>query len=323
MALIKLGGLAQDVRGTLNGSVFSRNRGGAFIRSKVSPVQPVSSFSSAARAMFGALSQSWSTNLSDVDRAAWEAFAAVHPFVNVFGDAIILSGVAFYQSVNRRLLQMGEPEITTPPATFDVPDIISVTASAETDGVGNLTFNVQIGRALDADEVLYIFSSTPILGARAVQKNDYRLVNNTINGGYASPSDIGPDYLTRFPSVSILDGSKIALLVQAVNTVTGAASSPVSTTLKATALPGPLIQLVEFQLISDGGGNVHPFLVTAVPHGLSAGQTVTVALDPANATVDGAGQVIASADATTLQLGTRVGAATGIGPTGGTVQRTA
>src|SRR5438094_3122359 len=100
MARVKLGGLAQDVRGTLNGNVFSRNRGGAYVRTKVSPVQPVSAFSSLARSIFAALSQAWSTDLSDVERAAWEAFAAVHPFVIVFGDAIVLSGIAFYQSVN-------------------------------------------------------------------------------------------------------------------------------------------------------------------------------------------------------------------------------
>lgn len=277
MALIKLGGLAQDVRGTLNGNVFSRNRGGAYIRTKVSPVQPVSSFASAARAMFAALSQSWSTNLTDVERAAWEAFAAVHPFVNVFGDSIILNGISFYQSVNRRLLQMGLEELTTPPATFDVPDIISVTVSMQADDVGNISMPIEIGRALDPDEVIYVFATPPILGARAVQKNMYRLINSTTTGGFITPTDIGLYYADRFADVTVLNGSRVGVYVQAVNTVTGAASAPVHTEIIATAIPGPTVQVSGVAAEDATGGNVNLLYFTSTPHGLDSGQTVTTA----------------------------------------------
>ena len=43
MAKIKMTAIVADMRNKLNGSVFSRNRGGAYIRTKVTPINPQTS----------------------------------------------------------------------------------------------------------------------------------------------------------------------------------------------------------------------------------------------------------------------------------------
>lgn len=227
MAKIKLGALAQDVRGSLNGTTFSRNRGGSYVRTKVSPVQPVTEFNTFSRALFGAISQRWSTVLTDAQRAGWVSFAAVHPFINVFGDAIILSGVAFYQAVNRRLGEMGEDYIDDAPSDFSVEDPGEVTITAESTADAPSSFIVAPGRTLETNEQLYVFSTPPILGARTPQKNDYRLLNQPNGTAWVAASDNFQYVIDRFVDTSWPVGAISSVRVAIVNIVTGASSSPV------------------------------------------------------------------------------------------------
>jgi hypothetical protein len=139
MAKIKLGGLAQDARGSLNGTTFSRNRSGAYARAKASPVQPRTVRQLAQRAIFSAVSQEW-RNLADAERASWEAWATTHPVTDVFGDAQILSGNAAYLLVNANRQTLGLPSSDTPPPdpTNLPPAAVSATAVAST-GVVTVT----------------------------------------------------------------------------------------------------------------------------------------------------------------------------------------
>lgn len=222
MALIKLGALTQDVRGTLNGNVFSRNRGGAYVRSKVSPVQPLSEYADFARQCFGSLSQRWSTVLTDEQRSAWEAFAAVHTFVNIFGDAIVLSGIAFYQAANRRLMQIAEDVLDDPPASWNVEDTGGVTLTIEAGG----DFIIAIGRALGPNELLYVFGTPKILGARTPQRPDFRLLQTPANPLITPGADAYAVYNARFDPQVLVLGDRVAVRVQIINTETGASSSP-------------------------------------------------------------------------------------------------
>ena len=227
MAIIKLGALAQDVRGSLNGSTFSRNRGGAYVRTKVSPVQPVTPSNTLARLLFGIISKRWSTVLTDAQRAGWDAFAAVHAFVNVFGDSIILSGVAFYQAANRRAQQAGQPFIDTAPANWDItnPGGIVIVATATAGALDE--FTITCDNTGTVDETLYIFGTPPILAARAVQRNDFRLINSLAMGIVVNGSDIFADYNLRFSPLPFAAGDRLAVRVAYLNVLTGAISSSV------------------------------------------------------------------------------------------------
>lgn len=228
MALVKLGGLAQDVRGTLNGSVFSRNRGGAYIRSKVSPVQPVSEWSSRVRATFKAAAQRWATELDDYQRSAWIAFAAVHPFVNVFGDAIILSGIAMYEAINQRLRLAGEEWIDEPPLTFVVEDIGAVTLMLTGTGGDPASATIACQRVLTYDEGLYVFFTVPFTGGRRPQKSDYRLINTNLTLLFDSGESLVTALVARFVGQGWDVGQKISVMVAAMNRLTGAMSAAVT-----------------------------------------------------------------------------------------------
>ena len=223
-----MGALAQDVRGSLNGIVFSRNRGGAYVRSKVSPVQPVSEWSSAVRNGFKACSQRWATELDDAQRAGWSAFAQTHPFVNVFGDSIVLSGIAFYNAVNQRVRLCGGAWIDDAPSSFVVGDLGSVTV-AVTAAAGSFTAcSVVTENAVPYGGGLVIWMTDVIPAGRKVQKSQYRLVNQANRVVFASGVDFGSDANLRFPETPVGSGDVIGFLVAAIDLTTGAIGPGVS-----------------------------------------------------------------------------------------------
>jgi hypothetical protein len=64
------------VSGKLAGSVYSRGKGGAYIRSFRKPTQPNSQSQLTARANFGASSRAWNS-LSSAEKNSWNSFAAL------------------------------------------------------------------------------------------------------------------------------------------------------------------------------------------------------------------------------------------------------
>jgi hypothetical protein len=226
MASVKLGAIAQDIRGSLNGMVFSRNRGGQYVRQKVSPVQPVSPWSARSRAIFKSVAQRWSQVLTDEQRAAWSAFAALHPFLNVFGDSILLSGVAFYEAANARLAQCGQAYVDDAPESWTVEDLGTVSIALTIDA-GHLKTVTTIGRELTEDEGLFVLVTPPITVDRKLQRNQFVLVNSAADDVFAVADDMGQDIEARLPGHTYAVADEMAFLVAAINTATGAMSVPV------------------------------------------------------------------------------------------------
>lgn len=224
MALIKFGAAVQDARGSMNGTTYSRNKGGAYMRQKVSPVQPPSTFSSASRAIFSMLSQRWATVLTAGQRAAWISFAATHTFVNVFGDAITLSGIAMYQSVNRAILQVGKPVIDSVPTTFTVPACLTC-VPLPVAAAGVLTTLAQTtvaSAAMPANGTLYVFATPPLSPGVVPQKSDYRLINPPTFGAITLTTSLLADYNLRFNTPAVVVGQRIGFRVAILDWSTGA-----------------------------------------------------------------------------------------------------
>jgi len=234
LALIKMGALAQDVRGSLNGTVFSRNKGGAFVRSKVSPCQPLSRWSSGTREVFKACAQRWSGTLTAAQRSAWNAFALLHPYVNVFSDSIVLPGVAMYAAVNARLRQCGQTAIDEVPATFVVADCGGITV-VMTALVGVLSLVVTPGRALVGSEGLVVWASLPLGGGRKLQLRDLRFMNLVSRCVFASGDPLGPQFPQRWPGQTWVVGQRVGIRVAILSKTTGAMSAPIGGEFPITA----------------------------------------------------------------------------------------
>lgn len=125
MALLKFGAMIADARGSIGGTVFARNRGGAYARNRTVPINPGTTRQTAVRALLGDLANAWTNTLSQVQRDAWELYAANVPLVNSLGEARNVSGINMYVRTNSVMLDTGGTRLDTAPVDFTVGPTIT------------------------------------------------------------------------------------------------------------------------------------------------------------------------------------------------------
>jgi hypothetical protein len=234
MAKIKYSALVSEMRNKLNGSVLSKNRYGNYMRNKVTPVNPQTSFQTASRQLLASLSQGWA-GLTDAQRQAWRDFAKTVPFTDIFGDQKFLDGKAMYVKCNANLTNVGEATISTPgqPTGFAPVSIID---SVMGEGSGELvTANAEIDTSMTNADFGILISMTPNLKASInFVKNQFRLVDGNTDWVEASIpfQDI---WNARFGGAT--QGDKIWFKLQFVDLATGLSSVPQDQGVVVTASP--------------------------------------------------------------------------------------
>lgn len=106
MALIQLGANITGISGKQGGTVYSRNRFGAYTRNKTIPVNVSNTKTSLVRDNFRSAASKWKT-LTSVERTSWNNFAANYTYTNVFGEAKKLTGFQLFVGGQSRLHYMG------------------------------------------------------------------------------------------------------------------------------------------------------------------------------------------------------------------------
>lgn len=175
MALIKMGALAQDVRGSQNGLTFSRNKGGAYVRQKVSPVNPATEAQRAVRQNFAINTKLWSGTMTAAQRATWVTYAATYPYTNVFGDSSVLTGLAMSVAKNQVLAQLAVAPIVTAPVDNSVAAIplpTSMTANHATPAITIVTG----AQSAPADTDYYVFMTGCLPAGRNPGESAYRFI---------------------------------------------------------------------------------------------------------------------------------------------------
>lgn len=192
MAKIKLGALAQDVRGSVAGTTFSRNRYGSIARQKVSPVQPRTTRQLAQRAIFTSGSQAWRT-LTALVMGQWATFAANHPIVDVFGDAQTLSANAAYTRIYANAVTGGLPAPTDPPVDVTPGPLMTSAPAVGSTGIVTVTFTDNPV----VDDVYLVYTTHGKSPGASFVNSDYRLAGVIVGAAttltYAvTPTDLNP-----------------------------------------------------------------------------------------------------------------------------------
>jgi hypothetical protein len=99
MALIRFPE-GQQRSGSLGGTVYSRNRYGAYIRARSIPVNPNTDRQVAVRNVLRNLSIAWENVLSPEERAKWDEYASNVVWKNRLGDSVKLTGASHYLRSN-------------------------------------------------------------------------------------------------------------------------------------------------------------------------------------------------------------------------------
>lgn len=224
MAKFKPGPLAASISGSVGGTTFAHNRGGAYMRLRSVPSNPSTVYQQNIRSFLANISQGW-RSLTAAQQLAWSNWAQQNPITDVIGEAIHLSGHQAYVKLNHRLAQAGNNLISTPPITAPPTPLLTLAVT---------------GDASDS-EVALAFTATPLAAGIKIfcwacvtnspgisfVKNRLRLVKISA-AAQASPLDIGADVEARFGD--LIEDQKVHVLVAPFDSATGLIATPLAAT---------------------------------------------------------------------------------------------
>lgn len=224
MALIKLTAIVDNISGKLNGTVFAKNKGGNYMRSKSKPSNPKTAAQMAVRAQFGAISSAWK-NLTESARSAWRESASNFPYINRLGDSKILSGFALHQKLNTNLDLIGESMLTFPPEPKTPVNFSSIelTAVKPEEGPDTLTILAPL-HAVDANSKTLIFATPPLSHGVENFENKLRFIGVKPSSSFATAFDVNDEYERVFGILPV--GAKVGVRVQNVSSESGVTSAP-------------------------------------------------------------------------------------------------
>jgi hypothetical protein len=225
MAKIKTTAIVADIRGKLNGSVFSKNRGGAFVRTKVTPSNPQTTFQAGVRAVLGSLAQGW-RSLTEAQRNAWNAAVSNYTGTDIFGDIKTPSGINLYTKLNTNLAVIGVPYISSPPLPQGTATLTTLSATAD---ISDSKLEVNAGSgSVPSNNRLVIKATAPQSPGKNFLKGKHRVVR-VVQSGNPLTTNIWSEYIARFGAP--VAGQKIGIECYFVNTNTGEKSPSLATTV--------------------------------------------------------------------------------------------
>ena len=209
MAKIKFGMMMTDASGKLGGQVFAKNRGGSYVRTKATPLNPQTSSQMTVRGIFASISSAWSS-LTESSRLSFNNFVADYARTDIFGDLRNPSGKALFQRLNQNLVLTNQPQITVCVAPEVVP-FANLESIAGNVGDEELIVNT-VGNTTGSKVMIW---ATPSLSqGKSFVKNDLRLVD-VVDGGVGINTDIWVAYSGKFGLPTA--GANIHVGVRVVN----------------------------------------------------------------------------------------------------------
>lgn len=217
---MKFGALVVDGRGKIGGHVASKNRGGAYLRTKSSPANAQSVSQSAVRNRFTAFAQGW-RSLTQAQRDAWNNAVPNYSRTDLFGDIRNPSGINLYQRLNNVLSSIGVAALSSPPlpSSVGIVSALSMTAAVAVPAV-----SLVLSNAVPAATALKIFATAPGSAGKAFVKGNFRLIT-TAAPAATTPINLLTAYNAKFGNTGAV-GQKIFVKIVPVNNATGQMGSP-------------------------------------------------------------------------------------------------
>lgn len=217
----KFGAIIVAGSGKIGGHVASRNRGGAYLRTKVSPINPSTSFQAAIRNRLSTISSAW-RGLTQAQRDTWNAAVSSYSKTDVFGDLKTPSGFNLYQLLNNNLQRIGEAAIVTPPLPVSLPVIQTGVLASVHAGAMTITFTDD---PIVTDSVVEVSATAPQSAGKSFVKSEFRILGN-MPAIVAHVATITTIYNAKFGAPSNA-GEKVFVRLRQISNVSGQAGIPV------------------------------------------------------------------------------------------------
>lgn len=229
MAKVKLSALVSGMSGKLNGSVFAKNRGGLYLRTKVTPVNPQSAAQVAARNLLTSFSQGWKA-LTVGQRTSWNGAVVNFQTTDIFGDLKKPSGLQLYIRLNANISKGGGTPITSPPLPSGATALTALSLSAVVTGA---TFDLTFAPTpVPADTALYVEATTGLSAGVSNANSLFRTIGVVAPAG-TSVADLSTEYAAKFGGLTA--GQKVFVRAKFINLLTGEQSQGLSASFIVTA----------------------------------------------------------------------------------------
>jgi hypothetical protein len=187
MASIKFGAGIVGMAGKIAGTVFSRNRSGAYARGWAKPVNAKTERQMAVRALASVLGAFWAA-LTEAQRQAWNLYASGVTMVNRLGESMNLSGFNQYYRSNAARINAGLDVVDEGPVVMALseqdPDL-AITALAAANAV-SVAFDNTAAWANEDDGAMLLYGGTPVNGNVQFFNGPWRYMGK-IDGATATP----------------------------------------------------------------------------------------------------------------------------------------
>lgn len=214
MALIKLGGGVADIRGSIGGTVFSKNRYGSYARNRTIPVDPGSTAQTKIRAVMGQVRDAWFNTLTTAQRAAWATYAANVQVQNRLGESITLTGWNMFSRTNACLVYNDYDIVAAAPTEFSLGEqdgTLAITISEATQLI-SVAFDDGMDWLDEDDAALIIYASRPQNATVNFFKGPYKIAG-TIEGDSVTPPTTPTTMAVPFACV---EGQKVFAMARIV-----------------------------------------------------------------------------------------------------------
>jgi len=233
MATVVFGGLVSEVRGSIGGDTFSRNRYSAYVRQRTKPVNPNTPKQVMRRNWLNTCQQGWKT-LTSTQQDAWNNYALGVTFTNAHGNTYSLNGQMLFIKYNLKKTLDYEDEGIDKFLTPDLPDspievwrpgpaLVEYTGAGPTVALVSVTCEAPDGTPqFEHLKRTYFAAITSSKNIRNVE-NRWRFIGTGFSASGATPDDITTKLTDTFGP--LYEGHTLHLKVQYVNYRTGEEST--------------------------------------------------------------------------------------------------
>lgn len=215
MAIITPGPTVAAISGSIGGTVYSRNKGGAYIRNRSIPVDPNTNAQQNARSIMATQSAAYS-DLTAAQRAAWENWAIQNKVTNALGNQIQLSGHQAYVQLNSRLAHDAQTVLDVPPIV-NAPNGLATVVQDGDIGIGDFDLEFT-ATPLAATEELWLQAAVVNSAGISYVRNLFRFIG-TSDAAETSPFDNEALVVARFGTLTV--GQTVHMRASVFDTASG------------------------------------------------------------------------------------------------------
>lgn len=219
MGLIKFGGGVSAISGKIGGTVYARNRGGAYARNWAKPTNTPTTKQSANRLAFGNVSKDWAA-LTQTQQDAWNALASTTTRMNRLGDAYTPTGRQIFLESANNMRVSGNPPLTDAPFSLLQPTIDGTPALSIVETTGAITTFRVNGLAAQSGITAIVEATKVFAQQKGNFTNDYRQVDIQATAAFLN---ILTGYTAVFGAAGVA-GNQVSVRMRYIDTTNGMAS---------------------------------------------------------------------------------------------------